>query len=70
MYFFIGDKFKDYQAAEAAGCKFILVKTGYGAEMLEKHPELKEGILVADDLQQAIKNQVLHDLHVRDKNRS
>ncbi len=52
--FFIGDKFKDYQAAIAAGCKFILVKTGYGEEMLLRHPELKEKVLIADDLLQAI----------------
>lgn len=52
--YYIGDKFKDYLAAKAAGCKFILVKTGYGKEMLQKHSELQEKALIADDLSQAV----------------
>ncbi len=54
--YFIGDKYKDYQAAQVAGCKFILVKTGYGAEMFLSHPDLKEKALIADDLAKAVLN--------------
>lgn len=57
--YFIGDKFNDYLAAQAAGCKFILVRTGYGEEMLRQHPELQEQILIADNLSQAVLQYIL-----------
>jgi len=34
--FFVGDKFQDFQAAKNAGCKFILVQTGYGVEAIKR----------------------------------
>jgi len=36
----VGDSFRDLQAAESAGTKPILVKTGKGENTLLKHPEL------------------------------
>ena len=53
--FFIGDKQSDYLAAKTAGCDFILVKTGYGKEMLQKHSEIKKQAMVAKDLQEAVR---------------
>lgn len=38
--FAVGDSFRDLQAAESAGAKPILVKTGKGEQTLKKHPEL------------------------------
>ena len=43
----IGDKLADIQAALAAGCRPILVRTGYGAEVEQNLPS---GIEVCDDL--------------------
>lgn len=36
----VGDSLRDLQAAETAGAKPILVKTGKGEKTLQKHPEL------------------------------
>ncbi len=36
----VGDSFRDLQAAESAGAKPILVKTGKGDDTLKKHSEL------------------------------
>lgn len=52
--FYIGDKLQDFQAAEAAGCKFILVQTGYGKEALTKIPKNKK-VIVAADLAAAVR---------------
>ncbi len=38
--FFIGDSYADIGAAQAVGCKPILVMTGNGYLTLERHPEL------------------------------
>jgi D-glycero-D-manno-heptose 1,7-bisphosphate phosphatase len=38
--FFIGDTIGDVQAAQAAGCKPILILTSKGKQALEKYPEL------------------------------
>lgn len=40
--YFIGDSYSDIKAAEAAGCKPLLVLTGNGEKSLEKHPELQD----------------------------
>ena len=37
---FVGDNVTDLQAATAAGAKGILVKTGFGERMLQRHPEI------------------------------
>lgn len=49
----IGDSLRDMQAAEAAGAKAILVKTGKGKKTLEYNPELK--IPVFENLYDAAK---------------
>ena len=38
--FFIGDSIGDVRAAEAVGCKPVLVLTGNGRDTLERYPEL------------------------------
>lgn len=43
---FIGDSDRDYQAAKAVGCEFILVKTGNGARAVQTLKDVK----VFDDL--------------------
>jgi len=43
----IGDKRVDVEAGRAAGCRTILVRTGYGRE---EEPGLSEGVEVFDDL--------------------
>jgi D-glycero-D-manno-heptose 1,7-bisphosphate phosphatase len=46
----IGDRWRDIAVARAAGCRGILVKTGYGAtEALRPQPELTADA-VCDDL--------------------
>jgi D-glycero-D-manno-heptose 1,7-bisphosphate phosphatase len=53
--FMVGDKIEDMQAAKAAGCKRILVRTGYGAAVEEKGlPEELSPIEVCDDLPAAV----------------
>jgi phosphoglycolate phosphatase-like HAD superfamily hydrolase len=49
----IGDKLVDVEAGLAAGCKSILVRTGYGRE---EEYRLKAGIEVFDDLLAAAEN--------------
>ena len=44
---YVGDSLKDIQAAEAAGCKAVLVLTGNGAETRKHRPGLDH---VYDDL--------------------
>jgi len=43
----IGDKLVDVEAGRAAGCRSILVRTGYGHE---EEPGLSDGVEVFDDL--------------------
>jgi lipopolysaccharide heptosyltransferase II len=53
--FAIGDTVEDLQAAERAGCRPILVRTGYGARAEREHADrLPRCTPVADDLPQAI----------------
>jgi len=47
---FIGDSYKDYQAACRAECDYIQVRTGKGEQTLAAHPELLEDVLVFDNL--------------------
>ena len=51
----IGDKLVDIGAGTAAGCRSILVRTGYGAEAEQSCPD---GIEVFDDLLAAVKSLV------------
>lgn len=48
---FVGDSFRDYEAAKAINMPFILVKTGKGMRTLEKHTELAQEISIYKDLQ-------------------
>ena len=45
----VGDKLSDIQAAQTAGARPILVRTGYGRQT-EKDPDLPGGVPVYDDL--------------------
>ncbi len=51
----IGDKLADISAGLSAGCRSVLVRTGYGAE--EEH-QVSEGTAVFDDLLSAVKSLV------------
>ena len=50
---FVGDSYSDYGAAQAAGCEFVLVRSGKGERTLAQHPELLDHVVVFDNLQQA-----------------
>ena len=52
--YFIGDSYKDVQAAHTRGCKPILVKSGKGKETLAKHPELVKTIPIYDNLLEVV----------------
>jgi D-glycero-D-manno-heptose 1,7-bisphosphate phosphatase len=47
----IGDKLADVQAGRAAGCRPVLVRTGYGAE---EEASVPAGTPVYDDLPAAV----------------
>ena len=51
----IGDKLADVSAGQAAGCRTVLVRTGYGADQ-ERH--LSEATAVFDNLLEAVKSLV------------
>ena len=48
----IGDRLKDIEAARAAGCRPILLRTGFGEQTLAEHPTLD--VPVYDDLSCAV----------------
>jgi D-glycero-D-manno-heptose 1,7-bisphosphate phosphatase len=50
--YMIGDKLVDAEAGMAAGCRSILVRTGYGAA---EATSLPDGVTVVDDLLAAVK---------------
>jgi D-glycero-D-manno-heptose 1,7-bisphosphate phosphatase len=50
--FIIGDKLADVQAGLNAGCRPLMVKTGYGSEEAAKLPT---GVIVYDDLPAAVR---------------
>ena len=52
--FMVGDKLSDVEAGKRAGCKTIMVKTGYGAGELKSNQI--ECNYVADDLYEAVKH--------------
>lgn len=55
--YFVGDRFRDMEAAKKAGVRGILVKTGYGKELLQDDgpdkatPENKPDFIAADILE-------------------
>lgn len=49
----IGDKLADISAGQAAGCRTILVRTGYGAD---EECHVSKNTLVFDDLRAAVKS--------------
>ncbi len=49
---FIGDSDRDYGAARAVGCRFVLIKTGNGKKTAENLLQ-SESVLVFEDLAQA-----------------
>ncbi|HEY6009810.1 MAG TPA: D-glycero-beta-D-manno-heptose 1,7-bisphosphate 7-phosphatase [Geobacteraceae bacterium] len=49
--YIIGDKLADIEAGLAAGCRPVLVRTGYGAA---EEPQLPEGVPCYDDLPAAV----------------
>ena len=52
---FIGDTFRDVEAASAAGCQPVLVMTGKGQETLAKHHDELEHVPVYENLATAAK---------------
>ncbi len=54
---YVGDKKSDVDAAHNAGCKAILVKTGYGEQTLAANPQLK--VPVYNNLAEVVEN-LLH----------
>ena len=50
----IGDSLRDLEAAQAAGCQPILVKTGNGEKTLQTLPPSLKGIDVYEDLSAAV----------------
>lgn len=52
--YFIGDSYKDIEAARAVSATPILVKTGKGERTLSAHPELTSSIAIYDNLAAAI----------------
>lgn len=47
---FIGDSYRDIEAAKAIACRPILVKTGNGQMTIAQHPELINAIEIYEDL--------------------
>jgi D-glycero-D-manno-heptose 1,7-bisphosphate phosphatase len=52
--FMIGDKATDVEAGHNAGCKGILLKTGYGEQVLEgKYQNIPNADYIANDISDA-----------------
>ena len=56
----VGDHLRDMQAAAAAGCPRILVRTGHGAEMQRAGLPPALGITVCDDITAAVAHILSH----------
>jgi D-glycero-D-manno-heptose 1,7-bisphosphate phosphatase len=54
--YFVGDSFKDVQAALRANCTPVLVKTGKGLKTLVQHQHELAKIMVFDSLQQFVES--------------
>ena len=48
--YFVGDSFKDVQAARAAGCTPVLVKTGKGQRTLQRYQSQLVNVMIFDNL--------------------
>ena len=48
--YLVGDKLADVEAAQAAGCRPILVRTGYGAELERTAADQLKRAVIVDDL--------------------
>lgn len=59
--FFVGDSLRDVQAAQAAGCQPVLVRTGNGEKTLAAAKLDLAGVLVFDDLADVV-NRILSEL--------
>ena len=64
--FFIGDSYVDVQAAQAVGCRPLLVMTGNGEVAIKKHPELSQ-IPTFNDLAHAVDYVVKWQKEVRNQ---
>ena len=53
---FIGDSLRDIQAAQNAGARPILVKSGNGAKTLQENPQFLTSILIFENLYDAAKS--------------
>jgi D-glycero-D-manno-heptose 1,7-bisphosphate phosphatase len=51
---FVGDSFKDIEAARKVGCDVILVKTGKGNKTLKEHSNELKDVAIYKDLLQAV----------------
>lgn len=60
--YFIGDSLRDLEAALAAGCKPILVLTGYGPKTLNNLPAHLKGTPTYSNLYQAVQGLLENDL--------
>lgn len=47
---FVGDSLRDIEAARAAGCRPVLVRTGNGARVAKEHREQLQDVAIFDDL--------------------
>lgn len=54
--YMVGDKWSDVELGQRAGCRSILVRTGYGADEpgSVRPPQIKEPDHVADGLEEAV----------------
>jgi len=60
--YLVGDKLSDLEAGRRAGCRVLLVRTGYGVETEGRLHQLGlDRVPVAADLGQAISDHVLQD---------
>ena len=54
--YFVGDSFKDIQAAVSANCTPVLVKTGKGAKTMTQQKKALMGVMIFDNLQKFVES--------------
>jgi D-glycero-D-manno-heptose 1,7-bisphosphate phosphatase len=57
--YFIGDSLRDIQAAQNAGAKPILVKTGNGLKTLQQNPQFLTSLLIFENLYDTAKHLII-----------